>query len=213
MNHDHGMSAQTKQPFMRLFVESHEIAIALCSAPLLLICSFIDNQLVLYTSWLLLAIIHRNIHPAAIGFSAAPKTFSIYTSMLRGFVVGYCFGYIALEGDFSRSLFSPGLMLTLMIGEIVWRGYFQEFMNRRGFSQWIGLICTAILSTTFYVILFDRVELSVLLIFALFMIAIFAGMVRNSTRNVWDALIVQMAYYILFLNVDSIAIYLYSLIN
>lgn len=130
---------------------------------------------------------------------------------VKRFLCGY--GYSLILTDYTYASFIQPEQVQLAIACIILcMGYFVEFMNRRGFSAWIGIQCSSILSLVFSFIL-DKTILTVSILACIYIISLFAAHLRNVTRNSWDAVLFYFLCYITYLHADEILIYLHSIIG
>ena len=143
-----------------LFTESHEIAIGLTSIAVMILAAMLYPTILIYLILFFLFFFAKSIHPAAIGMSAMPGSSFLPALMFRGFLCGY--GYSLILTDYSYASFIQPEQIQLAIACIILcMGYFVEFMNRRGFSAWIGIQCSSILSIVFFSFILDKTILTV----------------------------------------------------
>jgi membrane protease YdiL (CAAX protease family) len=199
---------------IRLFCHRFEIHIALFSFLLAIVSGlYLPFLLIVYVPVLFL-IIGTGIHPAAIGFSRAPQKSSYLSDAIRGFFLGYAATTLYTQSAYSaNSLASPPVLGILIISELFWRGYFLEFMRRRGFNNWISLQCAAIPSVFFIYCIIDYSHPSLSILLILYILALNAGSVRLLTRNVWDAVLLHAGIYWIFLNISTLHLLFRHIIN
>lgn len=195
-----------------LFTESHEIAIGLTSIALMILAALLYPTILIYLILLFLFFIAKSIHPAAIGMSAMPGSSFLPALMFRGFLCGYGYSLILTDNSYA-SLIEPKHLQLAIACIILCIGYFVEFMNRRGFSNWIGIQCSSILSLVFFSFILDKTILTISLLACMYMISLFAAYLRNITRNSWDAVLFYFLCYITYLHADEILIYVHSIIG
>lgn len=195
-----------------LFTESHEIAIGLTSIAIMILAAMLYPSILIYLILLFLFFIAKSIHPAAIGMSAMPGSSFLPALMFRGFLCGYAYSHILTDYSYA-SLIEPKQLQLAIACIILCMGYFVEFMNRRGFSNWIGIQCSSILSLVFFSFILDKTILTIPLIGCIYMISLFAAHLRNITRNSWDAVLFYFLCYITYLHADDILIYVHSIIG
>jgi hypothetical protein len=195
-----------------LFTESHEIAIGLTSIAVMILAAILYPKILIYLILFFLFFIAKSIHPAAIGFSAMPGSSFLPALMLRGFLCGYGYSFILTDYSYA-SLIQPEQVQLAIACIILCMGYFVEFMNRRGFSSWIGIQCSSILSLVFFSFILDKTILTASILASIYIISLFAAYLRNFTRNSWDAVLFYFLCYIIYLHADEILIYLQSIIG
>jgi hypothetical protein len=160
----------------------------------------------LVVAWLFSAALHYNIlielvfasviiHPGIIGFDTKAFEVAFPSTVLRGLLLGFCYGY--LQHDLQLSILQTmNLFLPLVASIFFTVGFFCEFMRRRGFSDWINIICTAIIMCMFVFFLLSELP-NLLYGILLFSSIALASSVRLQTKNVWDGILVLLFLYII----------------
>ena len=201
-------SLQQKRSFlseMRYFMLYHEVAFGLYGAFFFLIGAFLLTEYVQYFIAISLLLTATCIHPSAIGIipNALEKKFA--PTLFRGLLFGFSYGF--LNGDHQFGLMHAfGLLIPLLAGIAYWFGFFAEFMHRRGFSDWIIMICTPILSTMYVFLILQEIP-NFIMAGIVFSASVLATGMRLRTRSVWDAFLVFIFLYI----ITSQAQYLFHL--
>lgn len=201
-------TAQQKRSFfdeLRFYMLSHEVAFGLYGACLILICGMFFPTYIHYPIAISLFLTATCIHVTAIGIlsNAFEKHFG--ATLLRGLLFGFSYGF--LSGDHQIGLLHAfGLLIPLLAGIVYWFGFFAEFMHRRGFSDWIIMICTPILATIYVFLILDEMP-DFIMAGIVFSASVLATGMRLRTRSMWDAFLVFIFLYI----ITSQAQYLFHL--
>jgi hypothetical protein len=148
-----------------------------------------------------------SIHFSAIGIIPNALEKNFFSTLFRGVLFGFCYGF--LQSDMQIGfLHAFGLLIPLLLGIMYWFGFFAEFMRRRGFSDWIIMICTPFLAT-FYIFLLLNEFPHPFMIGIVFSALVLATGMRLRTKNMWDSFLVLFFLYI----ITSQAQYLFHLLR
>lgn len=198
MSHQSVAIQSTFYSEIRYFMLNHEVSYALCGAIAILICASFFPTFVVYPIVLSLLASMTFIHPRVIGIIPKALEQHFVSTAFRGLLFGFCYGY--LNGDYQLGLlFAFDLLIPLLAGIVYWFGFFAEFMHRRGFSDWIIMICISILATSFvFLIIHEQPE--PLFASIVFSASILATGMRLRTKTMWDAFLVFFFLYIITSN-------------
>jgi len=179
----------------RYFMLNHEVSFGLYGALIVLTCAYFIPSLVMYPIMISLLLTMLTIHPSAIGIIPNALDKKFFSTVFRGLLFGFCYGF--LNGDYQIGLLHAfGLLIPLLSGIVYWFGFFAEFMHRRGFSDWIIMICTPILATIYvFMILHEMPDL--IMISIVFSASVLATGMRLRTKTMWDAFLVFFFLYII----------------
>lgn len=201
-------SSQQKRSFfdeMRYFMLSHEVAFGLYGAFFFLMSAYFITEYVQYFLAISLLLTATCIHPSAIGIIPNALEKKFVPTLFRGLLFGFSYGF--LNGDHQIGLLHAfGLLIPLLAGIVYWFGFFAEFMHRRGFSDWIIMICTPILATIYVFLILHEMP-SFIMASIVFSASVLATGMRLRTRSLWDAFLVFIFLYI----ITSQAQYLFHL--
>ncbi len=179
----------------RYFMLNHEVSFGLYGALIVLTCAYFIPSLIMYPIMISLLISVLTIHPSAIGIIPNALDSKFFSTVFRGLLFGFCYGF--LNGDYQIGLLHAfGLLIPLLSGIVYWFGYFAEFMHRRGFSDWIIMICTPILATI-YVFMILHETPDPIIISIVFSASVLATGMRLRTKTMWDAFLVFFFLYII----------------
>ncbi len=179
----------------RYFMLNHEVSFGIIGAISVLICAYFLPSLVMYPIMIFLFFVIFTIHPSAIGIIPNALEKNFFSSALRGLLFGFCYGF--LNGDYQIGLlYAFGLLIPLLAGMVYWFGYFAEFMHRRGFSDWIIMICTPILAMVYFFIILHETP-DPIIISVLFSASVLATGMRLRTKSMWDSFLVFFFLYII----------------
>ena len=187
---------------LRFHVLAHEVSWGLIGTGCVVAVAHIYPQLLPSMIAIFMIIMSIAIHPRVIGFDIYALDNLFPATLVRGFLFGFCYGF--LQGDPQLSLLHAyHILLPLLTGALISFGYFPEFMRRRGFSDWISTICSSIIAITLiFLILPESIGMvGGVLIFA---VALSAASLRLHTGNVWDAIVLILFFYIAYTNATYI---------
>jgi len=180
---------------IRYFMLHHEVSFGLYGASTILICAYFFPLWITYPIVLSLLASLIFIHPRAIGIIPNALDQHFLSTAFRGLLFGFCYGY--LNGDYQFSvLHAFGLLIPLLAGTIYWFGFFAEFMHRRGFSDWIIMICTSMLAMMYFFFIIKE-QPEPLFVSIIFSASILATGMRLRSKTVWDAILVLLFLYII----------------
>ena len=145
------------------------------------------------------------IHPLAIGIIPNALEKKFFSTLFRGLLFGFSYGFLNADHQIGL-LHAFGLLIPLLSGIAYWFGFFAEFMHRRGFSDWIIMICTPILATIYVFLILQEMP-DFIMAGIVFSASVLATGMRLRTRSMWDAFLVFIFLYI----ITSQAQYLFHL--
>ncbi|MBM4174334.1 MAG: hypothetical protein FJ212_08295 [Ignavibacteria bacterium] len=187
---------------MRFHVMAHEVFWGLISILLQLSIAWLTPELLYYSIIIQLLLMSIVMHPSIIGIQKNAFDQAFPATVFRGFLFGFCYGF--LYDDIQISILqSVNILLPLTASIFFSAGYFAEFMRRRGFSDWIIVICSSIIMCSFIFILLSEIP-GIRDIILLFSSIAFAIAIRLQSNNVWDALLVLLFLHIISSNAEAL---------
>jgi len=192
----------TRIQSMRFHVMAHEVFWGLISILLQLSIAWLTPELLYYSIIIQLLLMSIVMHPSIIGIQKNAFDQAFPATVFRGFLFGFCYGF--LYDDIQISILqSVNILLPLTASIFFSAGYFAEFMRRRGFSDWIIVICSSIIMCSFIFILLSEIP-GIRDIILLFSSIAFAIAIRLQSNNVWDALLVLLFLHIISSNAEAL---------
>lgn len=187
---------------IRFHVMAHEVFWGLISTLFQLLITWLAPEVLYYSIIMQLLFLMIVIHPSMIGVQKDAFELGFPATVFRGFLFGFCYGYLYDDVQISI-LNSVNILLPLLAGIFFSIGYFAEFMRRRGFSDWINVICSSIITCSFICILFSDVPSfrDIVLLFSSLSLSI---SIRLQTKNVWDAVLVLLFLHIITSNAEAL---------
>jgi len=181
---------------------AHEVFWGLISILLQLSIAWLTPELLYYSIIIQLLLMSIVMHPSIIGIQKNAFDQAFPATVFRGFLFGFCYGF--LYDDIQISILqSVNILLPLTASIFFSAGYFAEFMRRRGFSDWIIVICSSIIMCSFIFILLSEIP-GIRDIILLFSSIAFAIAIRLQSNNVWDALLVLLFLHIISSNAEAL---------
>ncbi|MFN5006978.1 MAG: hypothetical protein ACK5GO_05740 [Ignavibacteria bacterium] len=187
---------------MRFHVMAHEVFWGLSSTLLQLSIAWLTPELLYYSIIIQLLLMMIVMHPSIIGIQKNAFDQAFPATVFRGFLFGFCYGFLYDDVQISI-LQSVNILLPLTASIFFSAGYFAEFMRRRGFSDWIIVICSSIILCSFIFILLSEIP-GIRDIMLLFSSIAFAIAIRLQSNNVWDALLVLLFLHIISSNAEAL---------
>ncbi len=165
-----------------------------------LLVAWLTPELLYYSIILQFLFLMKVIHPSLIGIQKDAFEQTFPATVFRGFLFGFCYGFLYDDVQISI-LQSVNILLPLMAGICFSAGFFAEFMRRRGFSDWINVICSAIITCSFICILLSEIPdiRDAILLFSSIVLSI---AIRLQTRNVWDAILALLFLHVISSNAE-----------
>lgn len=192
----------TRIQSMRFHVMAHEVFWGLISTLLQLSIAWLTPELLYYSIIIQLLLMMIVMHPSIIGIQKNAFDQAFPATVFRGFLFGFCYGFLYDDVQISI-LQSVNILLPLTASIFFSAGYFAEFMRRRGFSDWIIVICSSIIMCSFILILLSEIP-GIRDIMLLFSSIAFAIAIRLQSNNVWDALLVLLFLHTISSNAEAL---------
>ncbi|GDX64041.1 hypothetical protein LBMAG35_08790 [Chlorobiota bacterium] len=187
---------------MRFHVMAHEVFWGLITTLVQLWIAWFAPELLYYSIIIQLLLMMIVMHPSMIGIQKNTFEQAFPATLFRGFLFGFCYGF--LYDDVQMSILqSVNMLLPLTASIFFSAGYFAEFMRRRGFSDWINVICSSIIMCSFIFILLSEIP-SLRDIILLASSITFAIAIRLQSKNVWDAILVLLFLHIISSNAETL---------
>lgn len=173
--------ALQKNLYLILVKNEHVVAI-LCG--ILAISTPILGILPLFVlSVILIPLYFFGVHPASVGLSNGYFG-SLPVIFVRSFTLSLLITYLCVS--YPLHPFLPIDVFTIVVLELLWRGYFVEFMLRKNFSLWIALLFPCILSLIPYSVFFGYSIFDMGIVLSLIVVS---SVIRIATKNVIDGLV------------------------
>ena len=187
---------------IRFHFMAHEVMLSLSLTAFNFIIVWFLPQILHFFIIAELSFLFLIMHPAMIGFDIKAFERSFVPTVLRGLLLGFCYGY--LQNDIQISFLQAfNIFLPLISSMFFCLGFFSEFMRRRGFSDWINVICTSLILCMFVYLLLGEFPglIHGILLFSSIALSI---SIRLQTKNVWDAILTLLFLYIISSNAASL---------
>ena len=196
------MSKNSSLQEIRFHFMAHEVLLGLSITAFNFIIAWFVPEILHYFIIAELSFISLIMHPAMIGFDIKAFDQAFVPTILRGLLLGFCYGYI--QNDIQISFLQAfNIFLPLISSMFFCLGFFSEFMRRRGFSDWINVICTCLILCMFVYLLLREIPslINGILLFSSIALSI---SIRLQTKNVWDAILALLFLYIISSNAASL---------
>lgn len=196
------MSKNLSLQDIRFHFMAHEVMLSLSITAFNFIIAWFIPEILHFFIIAELSFLFLIMHPAMIGFDIKAFERSFVPTVLRGLLLGFCYGY--LQNDIQISFLQAfNIFLPLISIMFFCLGFFSEFMRRRGFSDWINVICTSLILCMFVYLLLGEIPSLIhgILFFSSIALSI---SIRLQTKNVWDAILTLLFLYIISSNAASL---------
>lgn len=196
------MSKNSSLQDIRFHFMAHEVMLSLSITAFNFIIAWFIPEILHFFIIAELSFLFLIMHPAMIGFDIKAFERSFVPTVLRGLLLGFCYGY--LQNDIQISFLQAfNIFLPLISIMFFCLGFFSEFMRRRGFSDWINVICTSLILYMFVYLLLGEIPSLIhgILFFSSIALSI---SIRLQTKNVWDAILTLLFLYIISSNAASL---------
>jgi hypothetical protein len=196
------MSKNSSLQDIRFHFMAHEVMLSLSITAFNFIIAWFIPEILHFFIIAELSFLFLIMHPAMIGFDIKAFERSFVPTVLRGLLLGFCYGY--LQNDIQISFLQAfNIFLPLISIMFFCLGFFSEFMRRRGFSDWINVICTSLILCMFVYLLLGEIPSLIhgILFFSSIALSI---SIRLQTKNVWDAILTLLFLYIISSNAASL---------
>ncbi|MGA1307973.1 MAG: hypothetical protein ACO30M_08800, partial [Candidatus Kapaibacteriota bacterium] len=146
------MSKNSSLQDIRFHFMAHEVMLSLSITTFNFIIAWFIPEILHFFIIAELSFLFLIMHPAMIGFDIKAFERSFVPTVLRGLLLGFC--YVNLQNDIQISFLQAfNIFLPLLSIMFFCLGFFSEFMRRRGFSDWINVICTSLILCMFVYLL------------------------------------------------------------
>jgi len=196
------MSKNSSLQDIRFHFMAHEVMLSLSITTFNFIIAWFIPEILHFFIIAELSFLFLIMHPAMIGFDIKAFERSFVPTVLRGLLLGFCYGN--LQNDIQISFLQAfNIFLPLLSMMFFCLGFFSEFMRRRGFSDWINVICTSLILCMFVYLLLGEIPglIHGILFFSSIALSI---SIRLQTKNVWDAILTLLFLYIISSNAASL---------
>ncbi|MGA1435459.1 MAG: hypothetical protein ACO34C_08180 [Candidatus Kapaibacteriota bacterium] len=196
------MSKNSSLQDIRFHFMAHEVMLSLSITAFNFIIAWFIPEILHFFIIAELSFLFLIMHPAMIGFDIKAFERSFVPTVLRGLLLGFCYGN--LQNDIQISFLQAfNIFLPLLSIMFFCLGFFSEFMRRRGFSDWINVICTSLILCMFVYLLLGEIPglIHGILFFSSIALSI---SIRLQTKNVWDAILTLLFLYIISSNAASL---------